>query len=165
MLEHAELLRILRYEPSTGSWTRLVEMGGHLPGTEASIIRPCGKGTLYRFVEVRKKRYKASRLAWFYVTARWPTEKIDHRDGNSLNDRFDNYRECTQSQNCWNAKRRVDNSSGQKGVSWDSQRGKWVAYIRTYGKVKNLGRFDSLSSAIAARKAASQKYHGEFARD
>lgn len=48
------------------------------------------------------------------------------------------------------------NLSGTRGVSWDSQRGKWTAKIAFRGKTKTLGYFESLEDAITARTDAEQ---------
>ncbi|WP_404826374.1 hypothetical protein [Pediococcus ethanolidurans] len=51
-----------------------------------------------------------------------------------------------------------NNSSGTTGVSLYKRTGKWQAYIQLKGHRKHLGFFDTKEEAIAARKAAEQKY-------
>lgn len=51
------------------------------------------------------------------------------------------------------------NTSGHVGVTRDKKSGKWRAHIQVGGKLLSLGRFTDLDDAIAARKAAEQKYH------
>lgn len=53
-----------------------------------------------------------------------------------------------------------NNNSGVKGVSFDSKRGKWLAYMTYKGKVVLKKRFNTKDEAIAARKAAEHKYLG-----
>lgn len=55
-------------------------------------------------------------------------------------------------------RKRKNNTSGYKGVSWDAQRKKWVAQIRLQGKNHKIGRFLNLEDAIEARKQAEKKY-------
>lgn len=57
-----------------------------------------------------------------------------------------------------NEKMRTNNSSGAKGVSWDKEYEKWVAYIGFKNKLIKLGRFENLEDAIKARKEAEEKY-------
>lgn len=52
----------------------------------------------------------------------------------------------------------INNTSGTKGVCWDKTRNKWVAQINIRKKAIRLGRFDDINDAIAARKAAEEKY-------
>lgn len=53
----------------------------------------------------------------------------------------------------------ANNTSGHPGVTWDKKNGKWRAQIMVGGTYTHLGRFTNLDDAIAARKAAEQKYH------
>lgn len=53
-------------------------------------------------------------------------------------------------------KRRADNTSGIKGVSYDKRRGKWVASITLAGKTRNLGRYDTIQEAGAARRETEE---------
>jgi hypothetical protein len=89
---------------------------------------------------------------------------IDHRNNNGLDNRRNNLRFCTQSQNLMNTRRRSDNKSGVKGVCWDYSRKKWQVHIRVQGKSKSLGRFSDLNGAALAYKSAARKYFGTFAR-
>lgn len=112
------------------------------------------------------KNYMAHRLAWMIFYGEKPPSDIDHKNGDPSDNRIENLRLCTDSENLRNSKTRTDNTSGIRGVSWDKKSKKWYAYINTggYGSMLSLGRFEILAEAIAARKAAEIKYFGEFAR-
>ena len=71
-------------------------------------------------------------------------EFIDHIDGNSLNNRIENLREATNSQNCMNGKLRKTNKSGHKNVYWHKSAKKWSVEIKVFGKKKYFGLFDDL---------------------
>lgn len=92
-----------------------------------------------------------------------PTEYVDHIDGNGLNNRRENLRLVTHSQNMQNQRMQVNNTSGYKGVSWHKVRGMWRATIRVNNKNKHLGYFKTRELAYAAYCEAAIKYHGEFA--
>lgn len=87
---------------------------------------------------------------------------IDHIDGNGLNNRIENLRAATQSQN-------TRNNGGWRskpyrvGVYKQKLTGKWTAALRVDGRARHLGTFDSEAAAVAARKAAEQREYGEFA--
>lgn len=85
----------------------------------------------------------------------------DHKDGNGLNNRRENLRSATKSQNAVNSKRR-NTSSLYRGVNWDNTRQKWAAYIRIAGKSKNLGRFDTEKEAADAYLQAAKAAYGDF---
>ncbi len=88
---------------------------------------------------------------------------IDHINSNPLDNRRENLRICTHSQNLMNSKLREDNKSGVCGVSWYKRDKKWETYITVDQKRTRLGFFKNKREAIKVRKAAEKKYFGEFA--
>jgi len=109
------------------------------------------------------RHYRAARLAWLYVHGRSPKHEVDHVNTIKDDDRFDNLREATHRQNGQNTKRRIDNTSGFKGVSWHPT-GRWFAYINVNRRRTYLGFFTTPEAAHAARCQAAVQFHGEFAR-
>jgi hypothetical protein len=92
-----------------------------------------------------------------------PDQKVDHINGNGLDNRKANLRLCSHMQNIWNTTSRTGTSQ-YKGVSWDISKRIWQATIRYNNKQYHLGRFrDERDAAAAYNKAASQ-YFGEFAK-
>ncbi|QIG68241.1 HNH endonuclease protein [Rhizobium phage RHph_Y1_10] len=89
---------------------------------------------------------------------------IDHRDGDSLNNRPDNLRAATQSQNICNSKKSASNKSGHKGVYFRSRDNLWHAQIGKDRKFIHLGRFTKKEDAAAAYRRAASELHGEFAK-
>lgn len=161
----AEKLReILEYSPSTGVfvWKKKTCLRV-VPGTVAGYA---GGGVRTRAVQIRIEGalYKAHRLAWLWMTGVWPSDKIDHRDGDPFNNRWDNLRQATSSQNNCNQRRRSDNSSGYKGVHFHRATGQYVAELRLNGKRVYIAYFVTAEAAHEAYCVAAEKYHGEFAR-
>lgn len=89
---------------------------------------------------------------------------VDHINGNVLDNRKSNLRECTHSQNMSNRKIHKNNKSGYKGVYWSKSHEKWRSQIRKNNKRFFLGYFSDLIEAAKAYNKAAIKYHGEFAR-
>ena len=87
----------------------------------------------------------------------------DHKDRNTLNNRRNNFRKATYSQNNMNQKVPSNNTSGFIGVSWNSQKKKWTAYVNINKTYSYLGDYIDKNDAIMARLQAEQKYYGEFA--
>ncbi len=110
---------------------------------------PSGKSTTQRMSRVLMKAKKG--------------ECVDHINHNTLDNRKENLRLCTQSQNSMNRRLRKDNASGFKGVSWHKIIKKWVVYIRVDGSNKNLGYYDALEKAVHVYDAAAKEHQGEFA--
>lgn len=90
-------------------------------------------------------------------------QEIDHINNDGLDNRRENLRFCTSSQNKANMRLRSDNKSGYKGVNFDKQTGKWRARIKFNNKEYSLGRHNKLEDAVKARKAALT-LHGKFAK-
>jgi hypothetical protein len=86
---------------------------------------------------------------------------IDHRDGDTINNRPDNLRDITNATNSRNAKMRSDNTSGFTGVNWNTRYNKWVARISINGKMKYLGSFDSIEEAKISRESAIETFNIE----
>lgn len=101
-------------------------------------------------------------VVWAMHHGEWKL-RIDHKDNDSLNDRIENLRPATRSQNMANSLLSKNNTSGQKGVSWHKRQRKWIARIMVDRKPIQLGSFDDPIEAKAAYDEAAKKYFGEFA--
>lgn len=93
--------------------------------------------------------------------------EVDHKEtgfeGYGLDNRRDNLRVCTHSENLRNIKVRKDSTSRYKGVCWYKPLKKWAAYIQIdYARV-HIGYFDNIIDAARAYDEAAKKYFGEFA--
>lgn len=93
--------------------------------------------------------------------------EIDHIDGNGLNNRIENLRAVTATENKRNLRRNATNTSGVMGVRWVPERQKYAAYCRENGKVRPLGRYATFNEAVAVRKAWEQAngYHENHGQD
>jgi hypothetical protein len=90
--------------------------------------------------------------------------RVDHRDGNGLNNQIDNLRAADAKTNGYNRLPNRNSRSGYKGVSYVSQSRKWMAQIVADKKRRFLGEFSSPEEAAVAYNAAAHTLHGEFAR-
>ena len=88
--------------------------------------------------------------------------EVDHCDGDGLNNRRSNLRECTVAQNQWNARMLRTNTSGYKGVSFDRRRSKWTAQASHNNKHIYLGSFSTPADAAVAYQTYCRKERGDF---
>lgn len=102
-------------------------------------------------------------IVWAIHHGYWP-DQLDHADLDTMNDRIENLRECTDTQNQANRRKSKANTSGFKGVSWNRGRGKWMAMISRNCRNKNLGYFDTPEEAYQAYLKAAREQWGEFHR-
>lgn len=160
-LPSAEYLReCFAYDPATGRMTWRRERNGIAASTEAGSLSVHG----YRVVCLDYKRYFVHRIIWKMQFGADPKEHIDHIDCNPLNNRIENLRAASGSENSWNARTPKDNTSGVKGVHWDTERRAWFAQITIGGKRIPLGRYRSLDEATIVRQRAAARLHGDFVR-
>lgn len=149
-------MQMLNYDPVSGIFTWKCARGNQIfPGDRAGAI----SGTGYIYIEVDYVSYRSSRLAWLFITGELP-ETIDHKDRNRANDKFDNLRAATRSENARNASRRKDNTTGYKGVSFIPSG--YKAYIMINGKQKHLGVFKTAPEAHQAYLREAEKVFGQF---
>lgn len=164
MADHLTIYRlkqVLGFNPDTGTFTWKIALSNNTAvGAIAGYQRKGG----YLVINIDGRSYVAQRLVWFYVTEEWPLDELDHRDLNKGNNRFENLRPASHSNNAANCHRRKDNTSGHKGVSFDKRRGKWAAYINCNGARHSLGYHDSAIVAGSAYCVAADRLFGEFAR-
>jgi hypothetical protein len=154
-LTRARLRELLDYNEKTGEfcWRQRTDVSAdHIPG----------QGRL--FIRIDERLYAAHQLAWFYMTGRWCKPTIDHRDGDATNNRWNNLRRATRSQNSANRRRPVHNTSGYKGARLCRKSGKWRATIGRNGRTIHLGMYKTPQEAHEAYLKAARKLFGEFAR-
>lgn len=119
-------------------------------------------GDGYRVGKIDDKMYRAHRVAFAVHHGHWPTEHIDHINGDKTDNRICNLREATGSENQRNRSKPKNNTSGFKGVSLN--KGKWMAQIMLNGKRYCLGTFNTPKDASIAYASAAKTMHGKFAR-
>lgn len=84
---------------------------------------------------------------------------IDHINHNTMDNRKSNLRIVTKSQNHMNKTIYKNNTSGVKGISWDSRKNKWLVELQKENTKIKIGRYDDFNEAVEARLEAEYKYH------
>jgi len=104
------------------------------------------------------KKYGAHRLIWVWHCGDIPMDKqIDHMDKNRSNNKIENLQLATNAQNSTNRSLSKRNKTGFNGVSFDKQKGKFVACITHLGKRKYLGYYDTAEEGASRRVEEEKK--------
>lgn len=161
MITHDQVLTAFNYDPESGNLTWRVKRWRRHGGSIAGWDCPNG----YRKVTFWGRNYYVHRLIFFYMTGSWPRNQIDHINCRRRDNRWENLREASLSQNMQNKSVRKDSKVGLKGVTTIKKTGRFEASISVDGKRKYLGNFGSPVEAHAAYVTAARKLFGEFAFD
>lgn len=155
MLTPERARELFAYEPTIGILTnRIDRCSTSLTGNVAGTLEKNGRMR----VAVGANKYLVHRVIWLYMTGAWPSNVIDHIDGNPANNVWGNLRDVPLSINAQNQKNHHENNKvGFAGV--DAHRGRWRAQIRVNYTKKHIGMFDTPEEAHQAYIDAKRKYH------
>lgn len=117
----------------------------------------------YKTLSINNRHHYLHRIIFLMHYGYMP-KQIDHIDCNRSNNKIENLRAATDTQNKSNRKRVRTNTSGYKNVAWAKKQNMWHVSIGYKKKNIHIGSFKNIEDAVQAAREARQKYHGEFAR-
>jgi hypothetical protein len=138
------------------------QYGGKCAGSKLNIQVGGSRRTYWR-LHLASRDYLAHRIAWLLHYGEWPTNSIDHINGDSTDNRIANLRDCTHAQNHANRSADRGNSTGYKGVSLHAC-GRYYAQLKKGGEHKLALTYATAEEAARAYDAAAREHFGEFAR-
>jgi hypothetical protein len=126
-------------------------------------------GRKYLTVNLGKKQkanhFLAHRIVWTIMNGAIPCGMdIDHINGNGIDNRPENLRLASRSENLCNTGRRSRRTMMPRGVYYHRQSGLYRAEISVSGKTISLGYYKLKSIAAVVRAKAAIRHHGAFAR-
>jgi hypothetical protein len=129
--------------------------------TWSAVKRDDGRCYAQRNIRTPDGRRTTERLHQYLLPG---VERVDHKNGDGLDNRRANLRPATNAENGQN-RRGLDarNTSGYRGVSWDRRAAKWQARIALNGRRSHLGYFTDPVEAARAFDEAAVRLFGEFA--
>lgn len=141
---------VIRWKKSTGRRGK--------PGDIAGNIESKG----YRRISFFGKSYGGHRIAILLATGEWPSQEVDHINGDRADNRLCNLREANRTVNGRNIHGPMaHNTSGFLGVYFHKKNRRWAAQIKVNKKSIHLGQFGTAEEAHACYLEAKRKLHPE----
>ncbi len=160
-----KLHKVFRYDFETGKLYWKIQKSNIHIGDEVGYVNKIG----YRACFYNSKSYLVHRIIMIMFYRDFEESlSVDHIDGNILNNKLQNLRMVNHRDNTRNQKIRVNNKSGEVGISWHKQHQKWYVSVTAKGSSKRLfgGLYEDIKEAIKARDALYEKngYHPNHGR-
>lgn len=172
--DQAYLLQCLAYDPGTGVLTWRTRPPEHFlrepdhrtwntkyAGQEAGVTTNTG----HRLLCIDYGRYLAHRVIWKMTTGEEPPLVLDHCNMVGRDNRRENIREATFSQNLQNRKTNKNNRNGLKGITFNKKHNVFRARIHLDRREIHLGIFATANEAYASYCTAARILFGEFWND
>jgi len=152
---------VIEYDYTSGKffWKECTSASMRI-GQEAGTIKRNRKAS-YKVIRIDTFGFYAHRLAWFYMTGKWP-EQIDHINGDGLDNRWCNLREADNSKNSFNIPAMSGNKSGHKNVYYNKKSGNWVVAVTANYTVVHREEYETLEEAKNVACKVREQYHKEF---
>ena len=179
LLTENRLKELLTYDPKTGvfMWRPCMDDSDRLSHIRGEIAGYCTPYYSYRYgypkrkfrnsgdirvggyrrIQIDKKSYAEHRLAWLYMTGKWPEHHIDHINRKKADNRFCNLREATNAQNNYNRAAPKNSTTRYAGVVCTLGHKKsnttkvYLARVKINGKYVNFGSAEDKYGAAGLR--------------
>ena len=101
-------------------------------------------------------------VGWIFVENPENKPTVGHINRNKLDNRPENLRWATKTEQVYNRGMLSTNRSGVENVSWNKEHKKWVVMLTEDGKQKHFGYFKDLKEATVVRDREYTRIHGRL---
>ena len=156
MITKEKLIELFEYNNGQLRWKKSRQ------GVSVGNVVGCDNGFGYKTTKVDGVRYRVHRLVFMMFHGYMP-DTVDHINGDSTDNRIENLRAATRSQNQQNRIKPKIGFNPAKNVYWDKSSSKWRVCFKHNGRQQSFGSFAELELAEIVAAEARNKLHGEFA--
>lgn len=158
MITIERLKEVLCYDPNTGLFIWKISPTNKVKiGDIAGSFHTGG----YLQTSIDGVKYYLHRLAWFYMTGKMPAE-IDHKNLNKADNKFDNLREATRTQNSLNTRVKRISKTKLKNVYYEKRRSLYRVSARLNGKRHFIGYYKTEDEANEVYEKWARQNHKEW---
>lgn len=143
------------YNPITGHLVRRQTTSSR---AQRGMLVGCINSAGYAVVNIDRKVQYVHRIIWLWMTGDWPTGVVDHINGKRADNRWDNLRDVSYSENC-------HNKNVESGVYWAHRDQVWVACIQVNGDKTHIGQSKDREEAEAMYREVKKHYRPEQNND
>lgn len=163
-LTQQRVRELLDYDPATGLFRWKKRTSNRVKIGDVAGVKGVNG---YIYLAIDNYRLLAHRVVRLYVFGDWPRDQIDHINRDRSDNRLENLRLASVSDNACNGRLRSTNTSGFRGVSLIKKNTKrpWLAQIVKDGRQYGLGYYATKEEAYDAYRRAAAELHGRFASD
>lgn len=158
VLDQSRVRYLFDYDERSGQLVRRISKANQVAGSVVGSVNARG----HLNVSVDGAMWSVHQVVFVWHHGWLPVE-IDHENRIKTDNRIENLRPATSTQNKGNIGLLGSNRSGFRGVSLNRRSMKWHAQIKVLGKQTYLGRFDTPEEAAVTYNHAARLYFGEFA--
>ena len=153
--------QLFDYDPATGILRWRIDRN-KVTASRGSVAGGPDKDGYWR-VRVLKREYRAHRVAWLLVYGEWPSKNLDHINGEKMDNRIENLRLATASENMANTGPTKRNTSGYRGVC-ETRFGTFQASICCNRRHHHIGTFRTAEEAARAYDVKARELFGPYAK-
>lgn len=164
MIMKKQLQDLYQYH-SDGTFTWRVSRKGVRMGSAAGAFQTYENGDVRCRMYLNGKRYYRSHLVLLWHGIDIPKGyEVDHKNGNTLDDRYENLRVCDRSKNNNNRKAgKLNRKHDLPKWVYPQKNGRFFSRVKhPKGHLVHLGTFDTPEEAYAVAASKAIELHGEF---
>lgn len=136
-ITYDEVRKLFDYDPETGKMIRKITTSSR---AQRGYTAGCKNASGYLVVRIGKTLYYVHRLIWLWMTGTWPVMSIDHINRNPSDNRWENLRDVSYSDN-------AHNKEPASGVYWAPRDKVWVATLQYQGVKTHIGQHKDRTTA------------------